>query len=331
MKILFILKTNATSGGSSTSKSGLTNSAKLIAERLNEFPHVRADIVQVKNENHILEVLTTHGPDIVIIEAVWITPAKLKHLVDKFQATRFITRVHSRLPFIAMEGNVIGWIKEYARVSDVAFNNKQTASDMELIGIENIYLPNIYSHIHHVPCEKQKHKHSYKIGCFGSIRPFKNQLPQAAAAIRFGDVRRSVVKFFMNTSGIEQNGEQVLKNIRSLFEGTRHKLVEIDWLDHHEFIKVLASMDASMQVSLTETFNLVTADSVLAHVPVVVSEQIDWLTGRKADPNSVSNIADVLEYVIDRRNEQIEDNINDLRIYNEQATLRWYKLTRHRD
>jgi len=326
MKLLFILKTNETSGGGSISKSGLTNAARFVVDEINKFQDVTASIVQVKDQNKVFEQIAQHFPDIVIIEAVWIVPEKLQELIDKFPHTRFIIRIHSRIPFIAMEGNVVGWIKEYARISEVSFNNKQTSQDMQRIGINNIYLPNIYPKFEYRECEPQKRKNHYKIGCFGSIRPFKNQLAQAWAAILFANKRNATVHFYVNSTGIEQNGEPVLKNIRALFENTRHRLIETSWLDHDDFVNLIKQMDACMQVSYTESFNLVTADTILAHVPVVVSDQIDWLSCPKANPNNESDIAEVLEYVIDHNMENVEDNIKDLHIYNGNANTIWFRF-----
>lgn len=328
MKVLFVLKTNGTSGGpdANVSKSGLYNAARFVVDEINQFSNTKATIVQVKDQNSVFEQIAKHFPDIVIIEAVWITPDKLRELTNKFPSTRFITKIHSRIPFIAMEGNVVEWIKEYERFSEVSFNNKQTATDMERIGIRNIYLPNIYPQVLLNKCHPVVKKYHYKIGCFGSIRPFKNQLAQAWAAILFAQKRNSIVHFYINGTGVEQKGESVLKNIRALFAGTRHKLIEIDWLDHDKFVELLTTMDACMQVSFTETFNLTTADAILAHVPVVVSDQIDWLSGRKANENDESDIAEVLEYVINHKVEQVEDNIRDLASYNHHAITKWFKF-----
>jgi len=324
--VLFLLKTNLSSGGSQVSKSGLYNSARFIVDAISKLQGVTATLQEVANQNHIAAVLTYTKPDMVIIEAVWIVPSKLQQLVDMFPHIRFITRLHSRVPFIAMEGNVIEWIKQYGLFSELAFNNKQTANDMYRVGIKNIYLPNIYPNVELSPVPQIGKKHHYKIGCFGSIRPFKNQLAQAFAAILFAEKRNAIVHFYINTNGIEQNGNSVLKNIRALFADTRHRLIEIGWLPHDQFISLLRSMDACMQVSYTETFNLTTADAILAHVPVVVSDQIDWLTCRKANPNNESDIAEVLEYVIDRNTEQVEDNISDLLKYNHHANREWFKF-----
>lgn len=329
MKLLFILKTNQNSGGSDAqvSKSGLYNAARFIVEHINDFPNVRASLVQIKDQNGVFQVIAQHAPDVVIIEAVWILPSKLHELVDKFPHTRFITRVHSRIPFIAMEGNVVEWIRKYEQFSELAFNNKQTADDMRLVGIPNLYLPNIYPDVRYMTCEPSRKKHHYKIGCFGSVRPFKNQLAQAWAAIRFADKRNATVHFHINGTGAEQQGDSVIKNLRALFAGTRHKLIEVPWLDHREFIKLIGQMDACMQVSMTETFNLVTADAVLAHVPVVVSDEIDWLSCRKARFSDVSDIAEVLAHVIDHKHEQVQDNIHDLELYDKKSILHWFRFS----
>jgi hypothetical protein len=149
---------------------------------------------------------------------------------------------------------------------------------------------------------------------------------QALGAILFANSRRSVVHFYINATRVEQKGESVLKNLRALFEGTRHKLIELDWLDHHLFVGAIRDMDACMQVSFTETFNIVTADCINAHVPVVVSNEIDWLHVRKADPNSAEDIAEVLGYVIDHKRELVEDNIHDLHAHREHAILKWFRF-----
>ena len=45
-------------------------------------------------------------------------------------------------------------------------------------------------------------------------------------------------------------------------------------MDHESFIELVKSMDMCLQVSFTETFNIVTADAVANSVPVVVSSEM---------------------------------------------------------
>jgi hypothetical protein len=328
MKILFLVKATSEYGDSILpSKSGLRNSARFVIDAINQFAGVEASLEFCIDGNSIDKFLYKIKPQICIIEAIWVTPAKLRELIGLYPHIRFVVRIHSKTPFLAMEGNAIEWIREYAKEAIVSFNSVDTSSDFAQIGIQNTYLPNIYPNIRYVGCsEIEKRRTFYRIGCFGAVRPLKNQLAQAMAAIMFAESHRASVHFYINSTRVEQRGDSVLKNIRALFSGTRHKLIEIDWLDHSDFIQLIAKMDACMQVSFTETFNIVTADCIAAHVPVVVSKEINWLNCRKANPTSESHIAEVLDYVIKRKVELVEDNIQDLATYNHTAILTWFRF-----
>lgn len=331
MKVLFLVRINQEYGDCiMPSKAGLRNSAKFVVDAVNKFDHVHAELEFCNDGNDVDRLLHHKRPNICIIEACWLTPSKLKELIHRHPHIKFVIRVHSRTPFLAMEGNAIEWIKEYEKIVTVSFNHAQTASDLEQIGIKNIFLPNIYPTPQLKNCDHIERKHLYKIGCFGAIRPFKNQLSQAVAAILFAERRKGVVHFYINSTRVEQRGESVLKSLRALFAGTRHKLVEVEWLEHTAFLSLIGKMDACMQVSFTETFNIVTADAISQHVPVVVSSSIDWLTCRKADPNNESEMAELLEYTIEHKKHLVEDNIQDLTTYNHHAILKWYRfLNRH--
>lgn len=327
MKLLFLLKTNQEYGNTiQPSKSGLRNSAKFVVDAINDFKGIHATIDFCRDGNDIDRKLRLHKPDICVIEAVWVSPSKLKEIIGLYPHIKFITRVHSKIAFLSMEGNAIEWLKEYERLSVVSFNHLQTSHDFNKVGLKNIYLPNIYPHFEYVECENVQRKHLYKIGCFGSIRPFKNQLNQAFAAILFAESRNSIVHFYINSTRIEQRGESVLKNLRALFANTRHKLVECEWLDHSEFLKLISQMDACTQSSFSESFNIVTADCVSQHVPIVVSGEIDWLSCYKTDPNRADDIAKQIEYVIDHKKEVVEDNLKDLEIYNHNAKKVWFRF-----
>jgi hypothetical protein len=70
----------------------------------------------------------------------------------------------------------------------------------------------------------------------------------------------------------------VLLNLKELFEiNGKHKLVLHDWLEHDEFNDLIKQMDMGLQLSYTESFNIVTADFVFNEIPILVSETIDWM------------------------------------------------------
>jgi hypothetical protein len=325
MKILFLVKLTQEYGGViQASKSGLRNSAKFVIDAINKFKGVFAQMEFCIDGNDVDNKLAKHRPDICIIEAVWLTPGKLNEIISLYPNIKFITRVHSKIPFLAMEGNAIEWLKEYEKISIISFNHHQTSYDLNKIGIRNTYLPNIYPNIEYLDCENHHKKFLYKIGCFGSIRPFKNHLNQAVAAIIFAEKRNSVVHFYINATRIEQRGETVLKNLRALFNNSRHKLIECDWLEHHEFLHLVTHMDACTQVSFTESFNIVTADCISQHIPIVISSEIEWLTLKKANPNDADDIAAKLAFAIDNKREVTEYNIKDLALYNHKANSEWF-------
>jgi len=136
-------------------------------------------------------------------------------------------------------------------------------------------------------------KNTISIGCFGALRPLKNHLQQAIWAMMFADKIGKHLEFHINRSEFEKDeSSPVLKNLHSLFSSTPHTLVEHPWVEHDEFLKLVKTMDLGLQMSFTETFNIVTADFVYCGVPIVVSDEIDWMNFLyKANP---SNRYDVL-------------------------------------
>jgi len=342
-KILILLKKSSNYGGydsniKGTSKAGLFNSARLITQAIEEFHGIETHLELCIDGNDIDNKLFKYKPNICIIEAVWVTPTKLKELQLLHPKVDFIIRAHSKIPFLAMEGMALTWLTEYLTIPNVeiSFNNKTTSHDLNSIGINNIYLPNIYekieekcnfyhSIINHFKTNKFN-KNVYNIGCFGAIRPMKNQLNQAVAAIKFGDITNSTINFYVNAGRLEQSGENVLKNLRALFNYSRHNLIEVEWLERYEFLELLGNMDISMQVSLTETFNIVAADSVLMKVPVVISPEIDWLHTGISNPNNVDLMVKQILKVWKYKKLYTKRNLIDLGKSNNLALHEWFKF-----
>ena len=100
------------------------------------------------------------------------------------------------------------------------------------------------------------------------------------------------MRFHINTQRIEGKGEPVLKNLRELFKNNpRHELIEHGWLSHNEFIDLVQRMDIGLQVSFSETFNIVSADFVNNNIPVVTSNEVDWVNPvYYANPSKVESI-----------------------------------------
>jgi hypothetical protein len=320
-KILFILKKKQSSHpGLKTISSGLFNSANFVNEMLikNGF---ESNIVEVRDNNEIDKVVTKFKPDLAIIEALWVVPSKFEVLNKLHPKVKWIIRIHSEIPFIANEGIAIEWIYEYQKIKNVfiSVNSDRAYSDFNrLLKEKTIYLPNYYPvNLFKAGFNYRKEKPTLDIGCFGAIRPLKNQLYQAVAAIDFANERHKQLRFHVNVARVENNGDPVLKNLRKLFENNpKHKLIEHSWLTHKEFKSLIKTLDIGLQVSFTETFNIVAADFVDSNVPVVVSDEIKWMTGfYKASPTDSCDIKSKMSFALNTKNFNFQ-YLNKIKLWN---------------
>lgn len=292
-KVLFILKFRHQYNNQEKSilkHSGLFNSATFVQKMLVQNGY-QADLIQVIDNNDIDREVTLHKPDVVIIEALWVVPEKFTVLQKLHPNVKWIIRLHSELPFLANEGIAIDWINKYVQHPNVfvSLNSDRTFRDVKnyfnafsdkTLQHKLVYLPNYYpTQKHAVPAKIFKKGDTIHIGCFGAIRPMKNQLLQAVAAIQYAEERKLKCAFHINASRLESKGEEVLKNLRALFAPLKgkHTLVEHEWLDRTDFLRLIRSMDLGLQLSLSETFNIVSADFVSQDVPIVTSHEVRWM------------------------------------------------------
>lgn len=280
-KILFLIKTQHDSYGVT---SGLYNSSQFVSNFLGKCG-VETKLVSVADGNSVDKEVTLFNPDIIVLEALWVTPAKLQELINikRHQHRRWVIRVHSKAPFLANEGMATSWIRDYTRIQTdkvfIAPNTEELTLQFKSVFPNGnfLHLPNLYED------EKVKSEWSGRtpgvvnVGCFGAIRPMKNQYLQAMAAIDFSNQHKLKLRFHINSSRKEQSGENALKNIRVLFQDSKHELVEHNWYHHKDFLRVASTMDFGCQVSFSESFNIVTADFVSQKVPIVVCDDIEWM------------------------------------------------------
>jgi hypothetical protein len=327
-RVLFILKIRETSGGGYGNyfSSGLYWSAKFVSDIL-EQEGVDSHLVQVTDNNDIDREVSKFKPDVVVIEALWVVPEKFEILRKLHPSVIWVVRIHSNVPFLANEGIAIDWIKGYDEQGiTVAVNEKRALSDINTVlgtsGLEALYLPNYY------PVKNKTalvHDGDFlNVACYGAIRPMKNQLIQAIAAIRFAESINKKLRFHINGTRVEMGGNTVLDNLRALFENTDHVLVEDSWMNHHEFLHRLRHMDLGMQVSLSETFSIVTADMVSVGLPIVVSHEIDWaVISSKANPTDSHSIVSALKLAYSFPGFNISFNRHGLKKYSRKSKNIW--------
>lgn len=294
-KVLFILKRredynhvlHSSHLGLST---GLFNSASFMCDMLNKGG-VHSKLVVVPDNNSIDREVNRFQPTHVIIEALWVVPQKFAILQKLHPNVKWIIRLHSELPFLAGEGMAMDWIADYMSFKNLylGINAPRMMSEVETYvtakyGKEKmkdklIYLPNYYPQDYKYK-KLDKSKDIIHIGCFGAIRPLKNHMVQAIAAVKFAESIGKKLYFHINSGRIEMKGEPVTNNLRALFTelyDKGHRLINHTWTPREQFLELCAQMDIGMQVSFSETFNIVGADLVSQGVPLVGSDEIPWM------------------------------------------------------
>jgi hypothetical protein len=345
-KVLFVCKKRNKFYGPSF---GLINSCKFIVNTLRENK-IDSKIVVVNDNNDIDREVHQYKPTHVFIEALWVVPEKFKELLKLYPKVQWYVRIHSKIPFLANEGIAMHWMREYDLISKVFPNFHLSANSKEVCNsffrayeIPVFYFPNIYNpdkyedgdedyndgrhwYNHNKDNKKKIFPESpINIGCFGAIRPFKNQLNQVFAAISFGNLKGRKINFHINFDRCETNGESVLKNLDYAFKNTPHALIYHSWLPHDVFIKLVKKMDVGLQVSFSETFDIVAADFAWNNIPIVGSPEIFWLDKKyAADPNNIEDMIDKLYFAYDGiKNNKQKINRKKLESYNEDVTEVW--------
>lgn len=284
--------------------SGLYNSTQFIVKALRP-KGIDAHIVEVHDNNDIDREVTKFKPDIVVLEALWVVPEKFPILKRLHPKVKWFIHLHSDMPFLAIEGCAMDWIiKSAAQGIGIIANSLESFEALSPIVCPDVlkYLPNVYVGKMHKVKKYDWNKPTINAGCFGAVRPLKNHLLQALAALAFAREEGKFLRFHINSGRVETGGAPVLKNLRSLFcdiEGA--ELVEHHWFEPDDFVRHLhANLDIGMQVSLTETFNVVSADYVVAGLPIVVSKEVKWVSNwSHAIDNSLPDIVHKMRRALD--------------------------------
>ena len=313
VKVLFILKRREdydaivhSHVGLST---GLYNSASFMNDMLNDAGI--DSVLEVAIDNNCIDRLVTkHQTTHVIIEALWVVPTKFTILQRLHPKVKWIIRLHSEMPFLAGESNAMDWIGDYSEFHSVylgvnaprMLRECQTyLSAMHPGRIWNngriIYMPNYYPQ-KFTKKKLDKSKDTVDIACFGAVRPLKNHMVQAIAAIEFAQNIGKKLRFHINAGRIEMNGGPVINNLKGLFQqlsGRDFELINHQWRPRDQFLELCSQMDIGLQVSFSETFNIVGADLISQGVPIVGSVEIPWAATKWcADPTDSTDIAQCL-------------------------------------
>ena len=203
---------------------GLYNSAKFMNDVLIKND-IESHMEVVEDYNKIDRQVHLYKPTHVIIEAIWVIPQKFAILQKLHPNVKWIVRVHSEMPFLAGESMAMDWLADYSGFKNIIFGinaprmmeeikiylqHRNSWTD-EQVAERIIYLPNYYPQ-EYVTKKFNRKKDTIDISCFGAVRPLKNHLLQAVAAIGFADQIGKKLRFHVNAGRIEMQGGPVIKN-----------------------------------------------------------------------------------------------------------------------
>lgn len=238
----------------------------------------------------------------VIISAPWLSPHDLDQLIHHFPYIEFTILSHSNVGFLQADFEGVRNIRAYIELAEnhlnlyVGGNSERYVEWLQDTFHEDaVLLPNLYPLDRDVmkPIPDRTKPYTLKIGAFGAVRPQKNFMTAAAAAVLIQRRLGVPVEFHMSIGG-EEEGNLTALAIEQMLENSNVKLVRHPWRYWDEFIKEVGAMDLLIQVSYTESFNMITADGINAGVPSVVSPAISWAPVLWwADPDNANDVARV--------------------------------------
>lgn len=339
-KVLFILKHRHYSPARGSY--GLINSASQVAAFLTEQGNL-CKVVSVIDSNSIDREVTAFDADLVIIEALWVSAHKLAELMmlHRHHHRRWAVRIHSDIGYLSEEGNGIKYINDYIELGRglvISFNNASFNKAMtNCLDHPFVYLPNVITF--HEPLEDYTRERSrIHIGCFGALRILKNQCFQALCAIEAANKMHKKLMFHI-TPHLTSENDPVFRNLVQIFETTEHELVIHPWMDTDKFHKLISKMDLGLQLSYTESFNIVAADFISKNKLLVASQAIDWMPEimQASTTNYEQAVAKII-WVYHHRNDFALKQLTRTALmeYNREAKRKWHRFMQeafhhHRD
>ena len=344
-RVLFILKRREdydlvkhNAKGLST---GLYNSASFMDQMLKDSG-IESEMEVAIDNNCIDKLVTKHRPTHVIIEALWVVPSKFYILTKLHPKITWIIRLHSEMPFLAGEGIAMNWIGDYFTFPNIIlginaprmmheiknYAKIKMGWDKDKIKEKIVYMPNYYPQ-DYVTKEFNKDKKHLDICCFGAVRPLKNHLLQAFGALDSCKILNKKLRFHINAGRIEMKGDAVLHNLRGLFIqliDSGHEMISHEWRPREQFLELCATMDIGLQVSFSETFNIVGADLISQGVPLVGSNEIPWSCKEfNANPVDSKNIAEQIIKAYNFPQQNVGINQKNLTNYTNNTRDIWVK------
>ncbi len=257
--------------------------------------------------NKLSEEAHSHHPIThVVMAAPWMAASDWAKILIKFHRIWFAVNCHSNVGFLQADANGVANMEQCLQL-EMGYPNFRFSGNsrafckwiQDAYGNPCQYLPNLY----YLTDKTPRHRPVFhagpggggtlRIGCFGAVRPLKNTMSAAAAAIEIAARLRCDLEFWISGGRFEGGGNVVVNALVQMFKPIKFaELMTSPWESWPSFKKTVSNMHLLIQPSYTESFNMVTADGISQGVASVVSPAIEWVPDYwKADSDDVFDIA----------------------------------------
>ena len=272
------------------------NTAKVLTRA-----HIKTSVWPIVSAADLAIQLKKTRIDHVIISAPWISAQELYGLSTEFHDTQFTVCCHSNVGFLQADRNGVKLLRDTMDVQQSTMNVHLAGNTIRFsefiehaFGAKCAFLPNLY-YLDDAPQAPYRPfvAGTLKIGAFGAVRPLKNLMSSAAAALEIARKLQVPLELWISEGRAEGGGEVSLNSVKEMVAGLPGVSLKFNgWQTWPEFRRTVGSMDLLLQPSYTESFNMVTADGVAEGVPSVVSPAIDWAPESwQADPDDTLEIS----------------------------------------
>lgn len=269
----------------------------------------------------------------VVISAPWIPTSELGRLAYQYSDVEFVVVSHSNIGFLQADPQAINLLRSGSELEQAVPNFHIAANSAKFMqwwtatyGTRMLLIPNLY------PFDSVRHKPLWsggrlRIGCFCAVRPYKNVLTAAAAALEVGVRLRVTDLEFWMSGGRTEGGGTIANAIFQMYTNVpRAKIVSNNWESWPQFLATVGSMDLMMQPSYTEGFNMVTADGIARGVASVVGDAIGWAPQNwKASTDSASDIANKAISLLHDPG-AVDEGVEALTTHNNNGVQSWIKF-----
>lgn len=267
---------------------------------------IDSDVWSLDNDQAVIqkigqEMKAEKPPTHIVVSAPWLSTETLRGLCVTYPNLGLGVNCHSNVGFLQADANGVRLLREYMQLETACWNFRLSGNSLRLCEwvkdsyrANCAYLPNLYWMNGEMPRYNIWGGHGLiRIGAFGALRPLKNFMSAAAAALEIAAVSHADLEFWVNGGRMEGGGDTVYRAIVEMFRNVPFaQLKTVTWQPWPVFRDTVHHMNLLIQPSYSESFCMVVADGVAVGVPSVVSDAIEWAPNHwKADVDDVFSIA----------------------------------------